>query len=143
MARSGARAKMLNISEVAGMVGQQSVRGERLNRGYTQRTLPHFQKGDIGANARGFVKSSYKDGLNLLEYSLFLVILIDVLSAFSKVVTSFNFLFPTRNSATLMGSISSILLILMIVLSPVFFLSVRSFSSLYSSIPDMDILNFV
>ncbi|MFG1555252.1 MAG: DNA-directed RNA polymerase subunit A' [Thermoplasmataceae archaeon] len=68
MARSGARAKMLNISEVAGMVGQQSVRGERLNRGYTQRTLPHFQKGDIGANARGFVKSSYKDGLNPLEY---------------------------------------------------------------------------
>ncbi|EQD36070.1 RNA polymerase II largest subunit, partial [mine drainage metagenome] len=68
MARSGARAKMLNISEVAGMVGQQSVRGERLNRGYTQRTLPHFQKGDIGANARGFVKSSYKDGLNPIEY---------------------------------------------------------------------------
>ena len=70
MARSGARAKMLNISEVAGMVGQQSVRGGRLNRGYYGRTLPHFKIGDIGASARGFVKSSYKSGLNPLEYFL-------------------------------------------------------------------------
>ncbi len=68
MARSGARAKMLNISEVAGMVGQQSVRGGRLNRGYYGRTLPHFKVNDIGAMARGFVKSSYKEGLNPLEY---------------------------------------------------------------------------
>ena len=68
MARSGARAKMLNISEVAGMVGQQSVRGGRLNRGYYGRTLPHFKTEDIGAMARGFVKSSYKEGLNPLEY---------------------------------------------------------------------------
>ena len=70
MARSGARAKMLNISEVAGMVGQQSVRGGRINRGYSGRTLPHFQRGDIGADARGFVKSSYKKGLEPLEYFL-------------------------------------------------------------------------
>ncbi len=70
MARSGARAKMLNISEVAGMVGQQSVRGGRINRGYTGRTLSHFEKGDIGAEARGFVQSSYKNGLNPLEYFL-------------------------------------------------------------------------
>ncbi|WP_188681223.1 DNA-directed RNA polymerase subunit A' [Thermogymnomonas acidicola] len=68
MARSGARAKMLNISEVAGMVGQQSVRGGRLNRGYYGRTLPHFRIGDMGAMAHGFVKSSYKQGLNPLEY---------------------------------------------------------------------------
>ncbi|MCL5782567.1 MAG: DNA-directed RNA polymerase subunit A' [Candidatus Thermoplasmatota archaeon] len=68
MARSGARAKMLNISEVAGMVGQQSVRGGRLNRGYYGRTLPHFKTEDIGAMARGFVKSSYKAGLNPIEY---------------------------------------------------------------------------
>jgi DNA-directed RNA polymerase subunit A' len=68
MARSGARAKMLNISEVAGMVGQQSVRGGRINRGYSGRTLPHFRKGDMGAYARGFVQSSYKKGLEPLEY---------------------------------------------------------------------------
>ncbi len=70
MARSGARAKTLNISEVAGMVGQQSVRGQRLNRGYDGRTLTHFKKGDLGADSRGFVRSSYKSGLNPLEYFL-------------------------------------------------------------------------
>ncbi|PYB68678.1 DNA-directed RNA polymerase subunit A' [Thermoplasma sp. Kam2015] len=68
MARSGARATMLNISEVAGIVGQQSVRGGRLNRGYYNRTLPHFKRGDIGADARGFVRSSYMTGLNPTEY---------------------------------------------------------------------------
>ncbi|BAB60349.1 DNA-directed RNA polymerase A' [Thermoplasma volcanium GSS1] len=68
MARSGARATMLNISEVAGIVGQQSVRGGRLNRGYYNRTLPHFKRGDIGADARGFVKSSYMTGLTPTEY---------------------------------------------------------------------------
>ncbi len=68
MARSGARAKMLNISEVAGMVGQQSVRGGRINRGYYGRTLPHFEVNDIGAMSRGFVQSSYKEGLNPIEY---------------------------------------------------------------------------
>ncbi|MEM0139460.1 MAG: DNA-directed RNA polymerase subunit A' [Ferroplasma sp.] len=68
MARSGARAKMLNIAEVAGMVGQQSVRGGRLNRGYANRTLPHFKENDLGAYARGFIRSSYRSGLNPTEY---------------------------------------------------------------------------
>ncbi|WP_337860870.1 DNA-directed RNA polymerase subunit A' [Ferroplasma sp.] len=68
MARSGARAKMLNIAEVAGMVGQQSVRGGRLNRGYANRTLPHFRENDLSAYARGFIKSSYRSGLNPTEY---------------------------------------------------------------------------
>ncbi len=68
MARSGARAKMLNIAEVAGMVGQQSVRGGRLNRGYANRTLSHFRENDLGAYARGFIKSSYRSGLNPTEY---------------------------------------------------------------------------
>ena len=68
MARSGARAKMLNIAEVAGMVGQQSVRGGRLNRGYAGRTLSHFKENDLGAYARGFIKSSYRAGLNPTEY---------------------------------------------------------------------------
>ncbi len=68
MARSGARAKMLNIAEVAGMVGQQSVRGGRLNRGYANRTLSHFKENDLSAYARGFIKSSYRSGLNPTEY---------------------------------------------------------------------------
>ncbi len=68
MARSGARGSMLNLSQMAGCLGQQAVRGERLSRGYWHRTLPHFKKGDLGAEARGFVKYSYKSGLEPTEY---------------------------------------------------------------------------
>lgn len=68
MARSGARGSFLNLTQVAGCVGQQSVRGERIMRGYGDRTLPHFQPGDLGAEARGFVESSYKKGLNPTEF---------------------------------------------------------------------------
>lgn len=68
MARSGARGSMLNLSQMAGCIGQQAVRGGRLSRGYQNRTLPHFEKGDLGAEAKGFVKSCYKSGLTPTEY---------------------------------------------------------------------------
>jgi DNA-directed RNA polymerase subunit A' len=68
MARSGARGSMLNLSQMAGCIGQQAVRGERLSRGYWNRTLPHFGVGDLGADAKGFVKSCYKSGLLPTEY---------------------------------------------------------------------------
>ncbi len=68
MAKSGARGSMLNLSQMAGCVGQQTVRGERLARGYWDRTLPHFKKGDLGAFARGFVTHSYKTGLSPTEF---------------------------------------------------------------------------
>jgi DNA-directed RNA polymerase subunit A' len=68
MAKCGARGSMLNLSQMAGCIGQQAVRGERLSRGYWNRTLPHFKKGDLGAEARGFVRSSYKSGLSPTEF---------------------------------------------------------------------------
>ncbi|HTT14574.1 MAG TPA: DNA-directed RNA polymerase subunit A', partial [Thermoplasmata archaeon] len=68
LAKSGARGSMLNLTQMAGAVGQQSVRGERLMRGYFNRTLPHFERGDLGSAARGFVSSSYKRGLSPTEY---------------------------------------------------------------------------
>lgn len=68
MARSGARGSMLNLSQMAGTIGQQAVRGERIQRGYAARTLPHFKQGDLGADSRGFVKASYKSGLSPTEY---------------------------------------------------------------------------
>ena len=68
MARTGARGSMLNLTQMAACVGQQSVRGERPSRGYVGRTLPHFKAGDIGADARGFICSSYKYGLRPLEF---------------------------------------------------------------------------
>ncbi|MGQ9788548.1 MAG: DNA-directed RNA polymerase subunit A' [Candidatus Hadarchaeaceae archaeon] len=68
MARTGARGSMLNLTQMAACVGQQSVRGERLSRGYRGRTLPHFKPEDLGADSRGFISSSYKDGLQPLEF---------------------------------------------------------------------------
>jgi DNA-directed RNA polymerase subunit A' len=70
MAVSGARGSMLNLTQMAACIGQQSVRGERIKRGYTytKRTLSHFKPGDLGAKARGFVRSSYKSGLSPVEF---------------------------------------------------------------------------
>ena len=68
MARSGARGSMLNLTQMAACVGQQAVRGERIQRGYGERTLSHFEQGDLGSDARGFVKASYKKGLSPTEY---------------------------------------------------------------------------
>ncbi len=68
MAQTGARGSRLNLSQMAAVVGQQSVRGGRISRGYQGRTLPHFERGDLGARARGFVTSSYKSGLDPIEY---------------------------------------------------------------------------
>ena len=68
MAQTGARANILNITQMMGCLGQQSVRGERIKRGYTKRTLPHFKEGDIGAKAKGFVYSSFTRGLTPTEF---------------------------------------------------------------------------
>lgn len=68
MAKSGARGSMLNLTQMAACVGQQLVRGERIKRGYQGRTLPHFRAHDQSAEAHGFVRSSFKDGLSPTEY---------------------------------------------------------------------------
>ncbi|HZD44198.1 MAG TPA: DNA-directed RNA polymerase subunit A', partial [Methanomicrobiales archaeon] len=68
MAVSGARGSMLNLTQMAGCIGQQSVRGERIMRGYEDRTLPHYRKGDLGSEAHGFIKNSYKSGLSPTEF---------------------------------------------------------------------------
>jgi DNA-directed RNA polymerase subunit A' len=68
MAQSGARGSMLNLTQMAGCVGQQAVRGERINRGYEDRTLSHFREDDLSADAHGFVESSYRSGLTPREF---------------------------------------------------------------------------
>ncbi|SEO51234.1 DNA-directed RNA polymerase, subunit A' [Halogranum amylolyticum] len=68
MARSGARGSMLNLTQMAGCVGQQAVRGERINRGYEDRTLSHYKKNDLSAEAHGFVENSYRGGLTPREF---------------------------------------------------------------------------
>ncbi|UCC34123.1 MAG: DNA-directed RNA polymerase subunit A' [Candidatus Bathyarchaeota archaeon] len=68
MTRSGARGSSLNIGQMAACVGQQSVRGKRILRGYISRALPHFGLGDSTPKARGFVYSCYRDGLDPVEF---------------------------------------------------------------------------
>ncbi|WP_306055219.1 DNA-directed RNA polymerase subunit A' [Natronococcus wangiae] len=68
MAESGARGSMLNLTQMAGCVGQQAVRGERINRGYEDRTLSHYKPNDLSAEAHGFVENSYTSGLTPREF---------------------------------------------------------------------------
>jgi DNA-directed RNA polymerase subunit A' len=68
MAESGARGSMLNLTQMAGCVGQQAVRGERINRGYEDRTLSHYKPNDLSAEAHGFVEHSYTGGLDPREF---------------------------------------------------------------------------
>jgi DNA-directed RNA polymerase subunit A' len=68
MASSGARGSMLNLTQMAATVGQQSVSGERINRGYEGRTLSHYERGDLGPKPHGFVENSYRSGLTPREF---------------------------------------------------------------------------
>jgi len=67
MARTGARGNILNLTQMSACLGQQSVRGERINRGYRERVLPHFKPGDLSPKARGFVDNSFSGGLDPLD----------------------------------------------------------------------------
>ena len=68
MATTGARGSSLNIGQMAGALGQQSIRGRRIHKGYNNRALPHFKEKDTNPDASGFVKSNYRDGLSTLEF---------------------------------------------------------------------------
>jgi len=68
MTRTGARGSNLNIGQMSACVGQQSVRGKRIMRGYVDRALSHFKTGDPSPKARGFVYSSYQHGLDPIEF---------------------------------------------------------------------------
>jgi DNA-directed RNA polymerase subunit A' len=68
MATTGARGSSLNVGQMAGALGQQSRRGNRLNKGYNNRVLAHFEEHDNDPDAHGFVKSNYRDGLSTLEF---------------------------------------------------------------------------
>ena len=49
-------------------LGQQSVRGKRIEKGLRGRSLSHFQPYDLSPEAKGFVKSNYRDGLTPTEF---------------------------------------------------------------------------
>jgi DNA-directed RNA polymerase subunit A' len=68
MVKSGARGSLVNMVQTAAMVGQEMVMGERIERGYYQRTFPHFKKGTVSLEATGFVSRGFKDGVTPFEF---------------------------------------------------------------------------
>ncbi|MEM2632712.1 MAG: DNA-directed RNA polymerase subunit A', partial [Nitrososphaerota archaeon] len=68
MAKTGARGTSLNIDQMIATVGQQSVRRERIKRGFDGRVLPFFMKGDSSIPAKGFVYNSFLRGLDPIEF---------------------------------------------------------------------------
>lgn len=67
MVRSGARGNLINVAQMAACVGQQAFRGGRISGGYADRTLSCFKRGDLGADARGFIRNSFRSGLKPYE----------------------------------------------------------------------------
>jgi len=68
MISAGAAGSMLNVTQIACLVGQQSLWNKRIGFGYTGRTLSFFKDGDLSAEGRGFIKSSYIKGLKPTEF---------------------------------------------------------------------------
>ncbi len=68
MAESGARGNLLNLAQMAACVGQQAMRGKRIEKGFDQRTLAHFKKGDLSPDAHGFIRNGFKNGLTPAEF---------------------------------------------------------------------------
>ncbi len=68
MARTGARGSSLNLGQMTAALGQQSVRGKRIEKGLRGRSLSHFLPYDLSPEAKGFVKRNYRDGLTPTEF---------------------------------------------------------------------------
>jgi DNA-directed RNA polymerase II subunit RPB1 len=68
MVTSGAKGSSVNIAQILGCVGQQSVEGGRIAPDIYGRTLPCYAAGQQTVESRGFVANSYGTGLTAQEY---------------------------------------------------------------------------
>jgi DNA-directed RNA polymerase subunit A' len=68
MAKSGARGSLVNIVQSSALIGQETVKGQRINIGFHDRTFSHFEKGDKSIESKGFVSHGYKQGLSPFEF---------------------------------------------------------------------------
>jgi DNA-directed RNA polymerase subunit A' len=68
MSISGARGNIINLAQMAAVVGQQALRGKRIDKGYKERTLSCFAKGDLRSGPRGFIRNSFRHGLTPQEF---------------------------------------------------------------------------
>lgn len=65
---AGSKGSFINISQIMGVVGQQNVEGKRVGYGFKERTLPHYERNDMGQESRGFVENNYLKGLTPQEF---------------------------------------------------------------------------
>jgi len=68
MATCGSKGSPLNISQMIACVGQQAVGGNRIENGFVNRTLPHFEYHSLTPSAKGFVANSFYTGLTATEF---------------------------------------------------------------------------
>jgi|AntAceMinimDraft_13_1070369.scaffolds.fasta_scaffold02092_2 DNA-directed RNA polymerase II subunit RPB1 len=67
MVDAGSKGSNLNIAQMISCLGQQNVDGKRIPYGFEDRTLPHYNRFDDSPEARGFVESSFIQGLTPQE----------------------------------------------------------------------------
>jgi DNA-directed RNA polymerase subunit A' len=65
---SGAKGTVISMAQMASVVGQQALRGKRMDKGYDERTLSCFERNDLSPKAKGFVENSFKKGLKPHEF---------------------------------------------------------------------------
>jgi DNA-directed RNA polymerase II subunit RPB1 len=68
MINSGSKGDWVNIAQMIACLGQQAIENKRIAYGFTDRTLPHYKKYDDGAEARGFIDSSFIKGLTAQQF---------------------------------------------------------------------------
>jgi DNA-directed RNA polymerase III subunit RPC1 len=68
MADCGSKGSPLNISQMIAIVGQQAVGGRRIENGFVDRTLPHFEHNSLTPSAKGFVANAFYSGLTATEF---------------------------------------------------------------------------
>ena len=68
MINSGSKGSSTNISQMVCCLGQQEVTGKRIPLSFEDRTLPHYPKYDNGIESRGYITSSFIDGLTPQEF---------------------------------------------------------------------------
>ncbi len=68
MSRSGAKGSNINTTQMAAVVGSETILGKRIQRGYLNRITPHFKQGDLSPAAHGFVARGFKQGLTPFEF---------------------------------------------------------------------------
>ena len=68
MINSGSGGSVLNITQMACCVGQQTLWAKRIGIGFTDRTLSFFKPGDLSPKARGFIYNSFLGGLEPYEF---------------------------------------------------------------------------